>query len=182
MLTITDWHAAPPKLEADQRADCPLCRLPAFAPQALDASSAATPDIARGLRAMRDSLALHHAASSAAEQAASACAALAATLRTGPAPHLLFASRLGTTSAMQHLVARMLADPAACVDAYNRAVAKHQVFGLAPLAADSTRKRYELPLWRVPPLDSTGTPMPRQRVYAHTLPSIDPAHLAPRAL
>lgn len=188
-ITTATWATAPDALAADQRADCALASLPAFSPST-PPTTAATPDAIRGMRAIYDALSLHTSAPNVAAQIAGASASLLAALSppqtpTPPAPSTLFATSLLRAPAMQALIDRMAADPAACVKAYNAAVARHSVFGIAPLAHDPARNRYELPLWRIPPRSATPTPtapMPRQRVYAHTLPNIAREHLAPRAL
>jgi hypothetical protein len=187
-ITQGVWFSAPAKLAADQRADCALASLPTFTPQPLP-TDAATVDAGRGLRAIDDCLRLHTGAASAGGQVGQASIALATSLLPAPAvgPTVLFASKLCATAAMQSWIGRMLADPGACVGAYNQAVRKHAVFGVAPLGMDESRKRYELPLWRLPPGLAGGSgggsaPMPRQRVYAHTLAGIPPEQLAPRAL
>ncbi|MFN0133771.1 MAG: hypothetical protein ACKVW3_14730 [Phycisphaerales bacterium] len=92
-----------------------------------------------------------------------------------PAP-TIFASDLHRTPIMADLLARMAADPEACVNAYNAAVAAHPSAGIRPLIANPIQDRFELPLWHLPP------GLPRRHVHAEDLAGIPPAHLAPKAL
>jgi hypothetical protein len=181
------WAFAPERHIAELRADCALANLPAFTP-APAPTDAATPDVQRGLRAMHDALARHAAAPTCALQIARANADLLATLLppTTPAPPtapaqgvLITACTLLHTRAGRALLERMMADPEACVRAYNRAVADTARHDLSPLSLAPERGRIELPLWQLAP---GTTPAPRKRVYARTL-SDAPLHtLAPRAL
>ncbi|MFT3686997.1 MAG: hypothetical protein QM783_19100 [Phycisphaerales bacterium] len=88
----------------------------------------------------------------------------------------MFATRLSSTTAMRELLEKMAEDPAACVAAYNRAVAEVKAPGIAPLTANAERGRFELPLWQLSP---KGKPTPRKRVFAHTLSETPVASLAP---
>lgn len=82
------------------------------------------------------------------------------------------ASTLYETSAFGGLVARMKADPDACVRAYNAAVARHPDAGVRPLALDEG----ELPLWRI---DKAGVPV---AAFVDDLDDAPPERIRPRAL
>ncbi|MDP1660958.1 MAG: hypothetical protein Q8L55_03500 [Phycisphaerales bacterium] len=174
------WALAPEPIAAHLRADVALCDLPTFAPTP-PPTDAATPDIARALRAIADCTARWAHAASAAEQIARANAELAAAA-LGPAqtPTLFFATDLLRTAAARALIERMAEDPAACSRAYNRAVAESGVHTVAPLSAAPDKGRFELPLWQ---LSGKGNkPTPRRRVFASTLGDTPLDSLAPRGV
>jgi len=89
---------------------------------------------------------------------------------------VVYASELAKTDAMRALVARMVADPGACVAAYNAAVAHSVHANVRPLEIDAARSRWELPLWSI---DASGA---RVRVWSDAPALKDPASLLPRAL
>ncbi len=84
----------------------------------------------------------------------------------------IFASELGAAGALDWLVERMRADPAACARAYNAASAAIPEAGIAPMQIG---ERVELPLWKL----GSGRAV---RVFADELGSIPAGELAPRAL
>jgi hypothetical protein len=168
------------------RADFPLAVLPAQQPETLPSHiSPASADSLRGLRAMRESLQTHASASTIASQCARANADLCTTLlgkHQGSAPTLVYASGLNQTTVFRAMLEMMLEDPLSCAESYNRALATHPQHGLVPLTIDTDRSRIELPLWNLGLGPTTGSKMPRLRVYSHTLSQIPVTQLAPRAL
>jgi hypothetical protein len=174
------WAVASDALAAQLRADVAIGDLPAFAPSA-PPSDAATPDIARGHRAIADSAARWAHASSAAEQIARANAELVAAATGEPqnVPIVLATSILRTTAG-RALLEKMADDPAACVAAYNEAVKQSGVHTIAPLSFVPEKGRYELPLWQ---LSGKGNkPSPRRRVFSSTLSDTPLETLAPRGI
>ncbi len=174
------WALGPESLAAHLRADVALCDLPAFTPNP-PPTDAATPDVARALRAIADCTARWAHATTAAEQIARANAELAATaLNAEQAPTLLFATDLLRTAAARSLIEKMADDPAACTRAYNRAVAESGVHTVAPLSEAADKGRFELPLWQ---LSGKGSkPTPRRRVFAASLGDTPLDVLAPRGV
>jgi len=182
------WLMSSGGQDAELRADCAMGSLGAFAPTDVP-SDAATPEVRRGLLAVREVLGRHAGAESAAAQVAGANAELLGSLieplggggggLDGPLGRLVFASRLSQTGAMRWLLERMVADPVACVRAYNEAVAEVGRHDLAPLTCVPEKGRVELPLWQ---LSGAGKPGPRKRVFAHTLGNAPVASLSPRAI
>ena len=56
---------------------------------------------------------------------------------------------ISRSKAFAHVVERMLADPRACVEAYNRAASEFSAAGIRPLALSDNEDRIELPIWRI---------------------------------
>lgn len=138
----------------------------------LPALPSTLPQVESGLRRIADALNAARDASSLAQQLSHALAALISPLiepRT-----TVFATRLNATATFAELIDAMRADPAACVTAYNRAVAAFPDAGVRPLANNTDN--IELPLWRI------RAGRTRSPVTASDLPSIPREELAPRAL
>ncbi|MAY74289.1 MAG: hypothetical protein CMJ31_06105, partial [Phycisphaerae bacterium] len=91
-------------------------------------------------------------------------------------PQFITATSLAKTPTFDAWRSAMLEDPAACVNAYNAAVATNPEAQLRPLATRPDANRYELPLWRIRPGE------PRRPVYNLQLADIPIDELAPRAL
>jgi hypothetical protein len=172
------WAFAPDALAAHVRADVALGDLPAFTPSA-PPTNAATPDIARGLRAIADCTGRWFGASNAAEQIARANAELAASV-LGWSPPFIFATSILRTTAGRWLLEKMAEDPKTCVGAYNQAVVDSGVSTIAPLSFVPEKNRYELPLWQLS--GRGGKPSPRRRVFAATLGETPLDSLAPRGI
>ncbi|MCA9312308.1 MAG: hypothetical protein KDA21_13925 [Phycisphaerales bacterium] len=100
-----------------------------------------------------------------------------------PAP-TCFGTEVAGTTMFRRLVERMMADPDACIEAYNRAAAAHPDARVAPLVRDEVQYRFELPLWWI---EAGGQ---RRRVFVEDLEEgrwqaaspERPVGLAPRAL
>lgn len=90
-------------------------------------------------------------------------------------PRGVRATRLADTEGFRTLLGAMAADPVACIEHYNAAVATAPRARLAPLRV--LGGRVELPLWRIDP--DTGT---RQPVFSDALAGVPLHQLAPRAL
>ncbi len=125
---------------------------------------------------MSSALRARAGAGSLAEQYATAAADVITQATGGRPPAMVFASAVGGTDLFGGLVERMLADPAACAEAYNRAVGGRPEAQLRPLEVDRARDRIELPLWRI----SRGSP--RRAVFAGDAAARADGALAPRAL
>ncbi|MBL8991371.1 MAG: hypothetical protein JNJ48_07305 [Phycisphaerae bacterium] len=169
------WRCAPDTVATRLRADEPPALIGPFSPMALPpAARGADAAVLAGLEALQGALRLHSTATTAAEQVARAVSAL---LRPHcPEPPLIMATTLGRTAMFGAMLDDMRRDPAACVRAYNAAVAGAPGAHLRPLTADEPRGRYELPLWRLTP------GLARRRVYSPDLASVPAGELAPRAL
>lgn len=89
-------------------------------------------------------------------------------------PVVMSCSDLVTTDAWRAFIDAIKRDPAACVDAYNRAADAHRDARMRPMQTDGGR--IELPLWRV--RENT----PRLAVFSDQLASIPAEELRPRAL
>lgn len=123
--------------------------------------------------------ALRHAAGgtpSLAAQAHAAAARLLDDIGVPPPKHTIFATAIGGTALFAAALEAMATDPAACVQAYNAAVAAHPHAGVRPLAADPGRGRWELPVWRV------GPGQPRLPLTVSGREPLDPTAHAPRGL
>ena len=176
--TRATWALAPDELAAQSRADVALADLPPFAPAAPPTDSA-TPDVARGLRAIADSAARWSTAPNAAEQIARANAELTGTI-LDTQPTLVFATAILRTTAGRALLESMAENPERCVAAYNKAVSASGVSTIAPLSLSPEKSRFELPLWQ---LSGKGNkPTPRRRVFAHTLGEVPLDSIAPRGV
>lgn len=146
---------------------------PAFAPAPF-AGRPALDSVSRGLSAISKALSAQSTASNTAVQVAGAVGTLLTQfVRPGVA---LFATALLRTTLGREILAAMSRDPLRVVSSYNRAAAAKPEAGIAPLRIDEAEDRIELPLWRIRP------DLPRARVFADELPTINPAELAPRAL
>lgn len=169
------WRCAPDTIGTRLRADEPPALIGPFSPTALPPAVHGADATARsGLEALQGALRLHSTAATAAEQVARAVSAL---LRVHcPEPPLIMATALGRTAMFGAMIDDMRRDPAACVRAYNAAVAGVPAAHLRPLAADEARGRCELPLWRLTP------GLARRRVFSTDLASVPAGELAPRAL
>jgi hypothetical protein len=143
--------------------------------------------VEEGVAAMRDAMAAHVGAATAAEQAALATADVVRARLGGPPagdPRLVYATMLLST-ALGRAMVRMLCDDAPrAVSAYNDAVRAHPQARVSTLAVDAARGEHELPLWLLVPA-SSGVPARRERVTSTMLRELDDAataRLAPRAL
>lgn len=119
-------------------------RCPAFRPRAIEPGEGTTDAVANALRAIETALLQQRTHTDAAMQGAAALLQCAAPWL--PTPRLVRASDLMRTSLAQRLVERMLADPAACAQAFNAALAS------APRAARALRMHegsVELPVWLI---------------------------------
>jgi hypothetical protein len=196
------WLLGPEAMAADLRADIALGSLEPFEPSPLPAGiDALNPNHARALRAMHectkrameaaepdfdlhaspDMLMQSPRPHSAALQLALANQELLSSL--APSAQLIAATALTQTSAFRGVLERMIEEPQACVEAYNAALLEHPVHGVAPLAANAAKGRYELPLWSIGPgVQASGKGQPRKRIYTTTLGDTPVTHLAPRAL
>ena len=157
--------------------EVPASSAPAFTPEPfVEASRAALPHVAEGLQAIHTSLTANKSAPSAARQTAAAASTLLSPLfhELGGVPNQLFATAISNTTAWRELISRIAADPTRVARTYNDAVRASPPAGVAPLAIESSR--VELPIWKLPPGH------PRSRISSDRLASIDPSHLAPRAL
>lgn len=160
-------HGAAASAASPNAAGWPAFSLPALEAPALPLPGA-TPDVQRGLEAIREALTRDRSAPNGARQIVRALDELLTGL-VQPAP-VVFASALHHTTLFHALVDAMGRDPAACISAYNRAAQsapEAQVRALAP---------GELPLWRLAP----GAP--RRRVAADDLARIPAHELAPRGM
>jgi hypothetical protein len=77
---------------------------------------------------------------------------------------VLFASQLAQTSGFKALLDRFLEDPAACVQAYNAAVAKHPDAGIAPLQTVDPDEMIEAPFW-IMRASPSSKPYPRVKAF-----------------
>lgn len=154
--------------------DTPIAARPAFTAAELEPNwgrqPAATGPAACGLGAIRDALLDAAGEATLAGQLTRATRAL--LRRTGDADVWFNATAIARTGLFADLLARMAADPAACVRAYNAAAAGHAGAGISQLS----ESKLELPLWRIRPGAARG------RVTAGMLGQVPPAELAPRAL
>ncbi len=158
----------------------PTGSIPPFTPEPLPVPGRgerfAAESVQPGLHAIREAL-LRHAreAASAADQIRRAMDDLLAPF-TQTAPSV-FATHFARTDLFREVVDRMRDDPAACIRAYNAAVAAHPHARMTTLAHNDTQYIYELPLWRIDPTEGGQ----RRRVYAEELDDIPLEQVAPRA-
>lgn len=136
----------------------------------------ATPSVAAGLTAMRESLSASAREPGYARQLT--LAALRLACAAGPLaqePTLVFASRFAHTDLFRAIVDHLRTNPARAARTYNRGIAAAPKADLRPLV-ESSPAGPELPLWRLEP------GRPRAAVYQSQLSTIPPEQLAPRAL
>lgn len=114
-------------------------------------------------------------ARSAAEQAARATSHLihSGGIASAAEPTLIFATALDQTTAFKNLLARLAADPLACINAYNAAARRHPQAGIREL--DASTNDVELPLW----IMHGGT---RRSARTSDLAQASTVRLAPKAL
>lgn len=181
-LGVTTWRAdgAPPKA-TPSHADLPTGRRPALLPQALPADAiletSAAPSAAAGLAEIHAALAAGSSAPSAAAQVARALERL--TKPFSRPLHTLLATDIARTKAWSAWIDTIRADPARCMDAYNRAVAGVPAANVRALGArPGAPGDLELPLWRI----GAAPGSPRERAYASTLNESPASELVPRAL
>lgn len=168
-LLSRDWTIDPTPVLAET----PTAMRPALGSgKPLSAVPADIADLALAARlgSLREALLAHKDAPNAAEQMTRVLAALIKPAASLPAP--LLATALARTDLFTALIDKMLADPAACIRAYNAAAAAYPLSGIRAL--DETRA--ELPLWQL----RQGEP--RRRVLASALARTPREELAPRAL
>jgi hypothetical protein len=179
-LASRTWRLTRDGLAGPDGQPLPTGSIPPFSPSPLPVLSRgerfAADSVEPGLRAIREAL-LRHAgeADSAADQIRRALDDLLAPF-VSRAPSV-FATDFARTDLFREIVRRMRDDPAACVRAYNAAVAAHPHARMTMLAASDTQYLYELPLWRIDPAAGGQ----RRRVYAEDLDEIPLEQLAPRA-
>lgn len=154
----------------------PPASLPSFEARALRPTGAAfaLPSVSWGAASITESLLSRRSEPTAARQVAGATFDLLESHATRPA--LLFASELADVASFATLVEQMAGEAPRAIGAYNEAVAAHPAAGITPLLADASRRRWELPLWRLQP------GRPRQRVFSDEIASDGLLGLAPRAL
>jgi hypothetical protein len=121
---------------------------------------------------IRQAVATHRQAASAAEQVARATIDLALRHVGVIAPKIVLASALAHTDLFAEVVQRMAADPATMHAAYNRVVSSGGPRGLPALEAG------EVPLWTLPP----NRDQARARARVDDLARRPAAHFMPRAL
>ena len=166
----------PSAVQPPLRVPPPLASDPAALAAHLDPASDSVRD---GLVAIARALHAHEDEPSAARQLAAALRDLLTPLIPAAATTpTIFATDLARTDLFRAVVARIAADPAACMRAYNAAVAAVPEANLRPLALVKGG-RVELPLWDLRPGE------PRRRVFSTDLAgaaAIPTIRLAPRAL
>lgn len=143
----------------------PMRAVPTTTPE-LVLSAEAAASVRIGLERAAEMLAGHRDAPSAAVQIERATSTL-----LGDGARAIYASQLHSLPVFKRLVEWMLDDPAACAQAYNRAVQAH---GGARELFRRPDGDWELPLWH---LAKTRRP-----VFASTLADLDPSEVAPKAL
>ena len=167
-LTTAQWSFSD---DLSSAADIPTGSRPPIArPAAGCPKPAATGSIASALASACAALTRHAQAPTLAAQVTAAAFDLASPVLATPT--IVSASRIATSSLWARVIDRMDADPAACIESYNRAVAAVPEARLSPLNA----ARGELPLWRLAPGE------PRGRITTATLGRFERTQLAPRAL
>ncbi|MCA9305744.1 MAG: hypothetical protein KDA16_04395 [Phycisphaerales bacterium] len=141
------------------------------------------PDIAfalqsvnEGAQRIRDTLAAHADAASAAQQLAHALDDLIAPFASDTPSFAVMATALAQTDLYTQLVQRMLEDPRAMAESYNNAVARYPEARVAPL--DITPDRIELPLWHLSP--DGRPPHARTTIYSDNMPNRE--HTTAKAL
>ncbi len=128
------------------RPDVPMALHPPFTPPGPPANlNAASPSVQSGLASIYDAIVAHREAPNAAIQMARALADLMRPW-VGPTPNVT-ASDLLETSLSRAILAKMVDDPWACAEHYNRAVASLPEAGIAGLLVRDDM--VELPLWRI---------------------------------
>lgn len=170
-LVAAEWRIS---ASDARKTDVPVAARAAFSARELEPrwgdKPAATGAVACGLGAIRDAFLDTADAPDLAEQVIRTTRKLLGPMDAGVT--WIRATGMTRTELFAEVVERMKADPAACIAAYNAAVARHAGAGMAPLNA----ARGELPLWRV------RADAARGRVLASTIAGIPTGELAPRAL
>lgn len=132
--------------------------------------SPASAEVKAGLDTAQQSLARHADAPNLAQQITRATFDMLREI-DGHAPPFM-ATSIARTQLFAEWVARMLAEPAECISAYNTAARAFPAAALRPLQED----RAELPLWIMRPGE------PRKPAFVGSLAGVPMEHLAPRAL
>jgi len=185
-LAVRRWQIAPKSVAAHVRAGVPPCLIPAFDPAAaIDtllrpgeqwASESIPAAIDRTRHVFKQARAGLSGAGTAGEQLSVAAGLMLAELCPAPLTHVL-AHSMHATDLFIEYVNVMAADPVGCARSYNQAVERFPRARLTKLVCEPDKSRVELPLWHLD--GATGL---RKRVFAHSLKSIVPTQLAPRAL
>lgn len=160
-------------LADNRREGQPIRSRPAAETGAIPDLNYALPSVAGGVARIHDALAAHTHAPSAAHQFARALDDLLAPHTSDTPSCSVMATDLSRTDLYAELVRRMLADPRAMGEAYNRAAAAFPDAGIKPLSI--TDERTELPLWHLAPDGLTRT-----HVWSDSMPRIE--HTAAKAL
>ncbi|MCA9281789.1 MAG: hypothetical protein KDA30_07095 [Phycisphaerales bacterium] len=127
----------------------------------------------QGAQQIRDALAAHANAASAAQQLASALDDLIAPLTPDTPSFAVMATTLAQTDIYTQIVQRMLEDSRAMAESYNNAAARYPEARVAPL--DITPDRIELPLWHLSPDGRSRT-----TIYSDNMPMSE--HTTAKAL
>lgn len=176
---------APVSVAESIRAGVPPCLVPAFEPREADATQPLSERFVVALSEARQALTAARASATglnAAEQMSIATSELMARW-VGPVTRpgtMLAVTDLHRTDLFVATVAKMAGSieaAAACASSYNLAIATAPKSRLTPLVCEVSKGRVELPLWCLDP--TTGI---RKRVFHHTLATMRPGTLAPRAL
>jgi len=179
------WAETGPSAASNDGAHVPTSsRAPTYVAEPPDKSVCWSSELSNRLgRLVAALVASRDGSTSLAEQVTRAMTTLLAPTHGLPAPSTLFASQLSRTPIFQSLLRAMLADPVACVEAYNMAATSVPDGGIRPLRLDS---HVELPLWsiarsRKPVLLDRSLDL-SQDISSTTNSLNDHAALAPRAL
>ncbi len=162
-LGITQIRIGPAPAEA-----VPMRAVPPITPELVLPPEVPT-GVREGLERASALLAEHREAPSAAAQIERVTAAL-----LNDATPAIFASELNTLPGFARLTTKMLDDPAACAQAYNRAVQSHGGARELFCRPGGGEGDWELPLWQLNEI--------RRPVFASELADLDPRTLAPKAL
>ncbi len=144
---ITREHTI--NLAHNRRDGQPIRSRPAAEISAVPDLFIALPSAAEGAERIRDAMAAHEDESSAAAQTARARDDLLAPLTSDAPSCPVMATDLSRTDLYTELVRRMLDDPCAMAEAYNRAAAAFPDANIKPLSIAVDRT--ELPLWHLAP-------------------------------
>ncbi|MFM9958881.1 MAG: hypothetical protein ACKVZJ_12490 [Phycisphaerales bacterium] len=151
-LKAASWALKRPPVD-----EVAVCCTPAFSPAPF-AGELALAQVREGVERIRAALIAHAKAPNAARQFAAALTDLMSPL-LAPRP-AAFASSFMPTSLGGVLIQRMLDNPRACVESYNRAAAGTPQARIATLLLSERDDDIELPLWLLSP----GTPRVRVKV------------------
>lgn len=150
---ITREHTI--NLAHNRRDGQPIRSRPAAEISAVPEPLFALPSAAEGAERIRDAMAAHQDESSAAAQTARALDDLLAPLTSDAPSYSMMATDVSRTDLYAALVRRMLDDPCAMAEAYNRAAAAFPDANIKPLSI--AVERTELPLWHLAPDGLTRT-------------------------